>query len=62
LESKRASKRIDSGDEILIDLSKGRVTNLSKNENYKVQPFPEFIQEIIIAGGLMRYVKEKSKK
>ena len=61
LESKKASKRIDSGDEILIDLSRGKVTNLSKNENYKVQPFPEFIQEIIIAGGLMRYVKKKSK-
>lgn len=59
LESKRASERIDSGDEILIDLSKGKVTNLSQNENYKVQPFPEFIQEIIRAGGLMNYAKEK---
>jgi len=62
LESKRASKRIDSGDEILIDLSRGRITNLSKDENYKVQPFPEFIQEIISAGGLMNYVQEKTKK
>jgi 3-isopropylmalate/(R)-2-methylmalate dehydratase small subunit len=62
LESKRASKRIDSGDEILIDLSKGKITNLSKNESYKVQPFPEFIQAIIVAGGLMKYAKEKLKK
>jgi len=62
LESKRASERIDSGNEILIDLSKGKVTNLSKNENYKVEPFPEFIQEIIRAGGLMNYAKEKLKK
>ena len=62
LESKRASERIDSGDEILIDLSKGKITNLSKNENYKAQAFPEFIQEIIRAGGLMNYAKEKLKK
>jgi len=59
LESKRASRRIDSGDEILIDLSKGKITNLSKKENYKVQPFPEFLQKIISAGGLMKYAKEK---
>jgi 3-isopropylmalate/(R)-2-methylmalate dehydratase small subunit len=62
LESKRASKRIDYGDEILIDLSRGGIINLSKNENYKVQPFPEFIQEIISAGGLMNYAQEKTKK
>ncbi|NIM02721.1 3-isopropylmalate dehydratase small subunit [bacterium] len=62
LESERASKRIDSGDEILIDLNRGKVTNLSKKENYKVQPFPEFIQEIIRAGGLMNYAKEKLKR
>ncbi len=62
LESKKASERIDSGDDILIDLSKGRITNLSKRENYKVQPFPEFIQEIIRAGGLLNYAKENLKR
>jgi len=61
LESKRASRRIDSGDEIVIDLSRGRITNLSKKENYKVQPFPEFLQQIIDAGGLMNYAKQKVK-
>ena len=62
LESKRASRSIGSGDEILIDLSRGRITNLSKDENYKAQPFPEFIQKIISAGGLMNYAKEKMKR
>jgi 3-isopropylmalate/(R)-2-methylmalate dehydratase small subunit len=61
LESKKAARRIDSGEEILIDLSRGKITNLSKKENYKVQPFPEFIQEIITAGGLMNYAKKKIK-
>jgi len=61
LESKRASRRIDSGDEIMVDLSKGRITNFSKKENYKVQPFPKFIEKIINAGGLMNYAKERLK-
>jgi len=61
LESKTASKRIGSGDELLIDLSKGRITNLSQKESYRVQRFPEFIQQIIKAGGLMNYAKQKTK-
>jgi len=61
LESKRGSRRIDSGDEILVDLSKGKITNLSKKENYKVQPFPPFIQKIITAGGLLKYAREELK-
>ncbi len=61
LESKRASRRIDSGDEILVDLIKGKITNLSKKENYKVQPFPQFIQKIISAGGLLKYARQELK-
>jgi len=62
LESKRGSKRIDSGNEILIDLGRGRIKNLSKKESYKVQPFPQFLREIIKVGGLMNYAKEKLKR
>jgi len=61
LESKMASKKINSGDELLVDLSKGTITNLSQKESYRVQPFPEFIQQIIKAGGLMNYAKQKIK-
>ena len=57
LESEDADK-ISDGDLLEIDLSSGIIKNLSKNENYKSQPFPQFLQEIIKQGGLMNYMRE----
>ena len=52
--------RINDGDLLEIDLANGIIKNLSKNSQvYKIQPFPEFLQEIIRRGGLMNYVKNK---
>jgi len=48
---------IKPGDELEVDLTAGVVKNLTRKETYKSQPFPEFLQEIISAGGLMKYVK-----
>lgn len=59
LECEEAARRIDEGDQIEVDLELGIITNLTKNENYKAQPFPEFMQRIIAAGGLMSYVMAK---
>lgn len=50
-----AYKRINDGDTLEIDLSKGEVRNLSKNEVYKMKPFPEIVKKIINAGGLFEY-------
>lgn len=49
--------RIAAGDELEIDYAKGEIHNLTKNETYKAEPFPEFIQEIIAAGGLLNSLK-----
>lgn len=49
--------KINSQDVLEIDLMKGIVKNLSKNETYYTQPFPEFLQEIVKQGGLMEYIK-----
>jgi 3-isopropylmalate/(R)-2-methylmalate dehydratase small subunit len=51
--------KIKAGDELEIDLQKGIVKNLTKNETYQSQPFPEFMQEIVRAGGLMEWTKKK---
>lgn len=50
--------RIEAGDELEIDYAKGEIHNLTKNETYTAEPFPEFIQAIIAAGGLLNYLKE----
>jgi len=51
--------RIDSEDEIEIDTKNGIVKNLTKNEEYTFKPIPEFMQELIDAGGLMEYAKRR---
>ena len=59
LECAEAASKISEGDQIEIDLSSGTIVNLTKKETYKGQPFPEFMQKIISAGGLMNYVMNK---
>lgn len=45
--------KIDENDEVEIDFDNGIIYNITKNENYKVAPFPEFMQKLIENGGLM---------
>lgn len=54
-----ASEAIEAGDEVQVDFNTGVITNITKNETYQAEPFPEFIQEIIKAGGLMKSIKNK---
>ena len=59
LECEAASEAIEAGDEVQVDFNTGIITNITKNETYQAEPFPEFIQEIIKAGGLMKSIKNK---
>ena len=52
------SDKIDENDEIKIDINSGVITNLIKNEKYKFEPIPEFMQELLKSGGLINYAKE----
>ena len=59
IECKEASERIEAGDEVEIDFDSGIITNKTKNESYQGQAFPEFMQKIIKAEGLMNYINAK---
>ena len=59
IESPEAVRAIDQGDELEVDLENGVITNLTKNETYHFEKFPEFIQHIVEAGNLLNYVKAK---
>ena len=48
--------RIAANDELEIDFAKGVIKNLTKGEEYRTQPFPEFIQNIIAKGGWLNYL------
>jgi len=47
------------GDILEIDLSAGRIKNLTRGQVYNTEAFPEFLQRIIEDGGLMNYVKHR---
>ena len=58
LECPEASQRIDAGDNVAIDFDTGVITNITKNETYQAEPFPEFIKDIINSDGLMNSLKK----
>ena len=58
LECPEASEKIEDGDEVSIDFDTGVITNLTKNETYKAEPFPEFVKKIIDADGLLNSLKK----
>lgn len=60
-EAPEAAARIEAGDEVLIEPEKGLISNLTKNETYRMFPLPPFMQELMDAGGLMAYVARKVK-
>ena len=59
LECEAASNGIEAGDEVEVNFDTGVITNITKGETYQAEPFPEFIQEIIKAGGLMASIQKK---
>ena len=59
LECPEASEKIEAGDEVAIDFDTGVITNVTKGEPYQANPFPDFIKEIIQAGGLMASIKSR---
>ena len=61
MECPEASEKIDAGDEVEVDFDSGVIRNLTKGEEYKAHPFPESIQNIIRAGGLLKSIAEENK-
>lgn len=59
LECKEAVDGIEEGDIVLVDTDNGIIKNLTKGTEFKAQPFPDFIKEIMEYGGLINYVREK---
>ncbi len=57
MECPEASEKTEQGDELSIDFDAGIIKNITKNESYKAEPFPEFIKNIIKADGLLKSLK-----
>ena len=59
IECKEAANGIDAGDEVEVDFDSGMIYNRTKGTEFKGQAFPEFMQNIIKAEGLVNYINNK---
>lgn len=59
LECPQAVASIRDGDKVSVDLESGRITDETTGEVFTAQPFPEFMRDIIDAGGLVNYVRKR---
>lgn len=62
VECPEAAADISEGDELEVDFDTGVIKNLTKNAAYKGVPFPEFMQQLIAADGLIGYLKRQAGK
>ncbi|MEW6622740.1 MAG: 3-isopropylmalate dehydratase small subunit [Bacillota bacterium] len=62
MESPEGAAAIEEGHEVEVDAKEGKIKNLTTGETYTAAPFPDFMRQIISAGGLINYVAERVKK
>ncbi len=58
LECEEAVDSISEGDKLEVDLDRGIIHNVSTGKSFETKPFPEFIQKIIAAGGLIESIRK----
>jgi len=59
LECGEAVDNTEAGDLLEVDLSLGEIKNLTRGTSFIAKPYPDFMSEIISAGGLIEYTKER---
>lgn len=59
LECDEAVEETQYGDILDVELAQGEIKNLTKNKVFQAKPYPEFMLELISAGGLIEHTKKK---
>jgi 3-isopropylmalate/(R)-2-methylmalate dehydratase small subunit len=59
LECEEAPDNIQAGDVVEVDLSSGTIKNLNNGKTFTAKPYPDFMAELISAGGLIEYTKKR---
>ena len=57
LECPDAAKDIQDGDSVSVNFDTGVITNETTGKTYSATAFPQFMQELINAGGLVKYIE-----
>ncbi|MEG0075030.1 MAG: 3-isopropylmalate dehydratase small subunit [Eubacterium sp.] len=58
LECPEAVAVIEAGDDVEVNFDSGMIKDVTKNQTFQGQAFPEFMQELIAAGGLVNYINK----
>ena len=58
-ESPEAVDGIEDGDPITVDATAGVIVNERSGQQFKATQFPQFMQDLIAKGGLLRYVEQR---
>ena len=59
LECEEAVDKTEAGDILEVDLSSGEIRNLTNGLVFTAKPYPDFMAELISAGGLIEYTKKR---
>jgi 3-isopropylmalate/(R)-2-methylmalate dehydratase small subunit len=59
LECAECVEKTKAGDTLEVDLTSGKIVNLSNGLAFTASPYPDFMSELINAGGLINYTKNR---
>ena len=59
LECEEAANETEPGDILEVDLSTGKINNLTSGATFAAKPYPHFMAELISAGGLIEYTRKR---
>ena len=59
LECGEAVDNTEAGDILEVELASGRIKNLTRGMEFMAEPYPDFMAELISAGGLIAYTKNR---
>lgn len=62
IECPEAAEAIKDGDKVKVDFGSGLITDETSGQTFTGQSFPEFMQKIINANGLINYINEKTEQ
>jgi len=59
LECEAAVDKTNDGDLLEVALATGSIRNLTSGEEFTAKPYPDFMAQLISAGGLIEYTKKR---
>ena len=59
LECAEAVANTKDGDTLEVELSSGRIVNITSGMVFTAKPYPDFMAELISAGGLIEYTRKR---